>query len=125
VVEELRNNSHCKEYLPVMGLWELREAVADYQRRTRGLPCSADDVLIGPGSKELMFLLQLVYYGELLIPKPGWVSYGPQAQIVGRPVRWLPTSAARGWKLAAEDLERLCRRDADRPRILVLCSEAR
>ena len=44
----------------------------------------ADRVLIGPGSKELMFILQLAYYGEILLPTPCWVSYLPQAKIIGR-----------------------------------------
>ncbi len=51
-----------------------------YHRRSPGARRSAEDVLIGPGSKELMFLLQLVYYGDLVIPTPSWVSYAPQAQ---------------------------------------------
>ena len=56
-----------------------------------------DDVLIGPGSKELMFLLQLVYYGDLVIPTPCWVSYAPQAQIIGRKVI---TGSARRYEAA-------------------------
>ena len=120
VVEALRANSHQKDYLPVMGLGKLREAVAQYQHRTRGLASDPEDVLIGPGSKELMFLLQLVYYGELVVPTPGWVSYAPQAQIVGRPVHWLPARARDDWKLIPEDLEELCRRDPDHPRVLIL-----
>jgi len=70
VVEELRTNAYQKDYLPVKGLRELRKAVADYYRRTQRLQRSGEDVLIGPGSKELMFLLQLVYYGDLVIPTP-------------------------------------------------------
>jgi len=42
------------------------------------------DVLVGPGSKELIFLLQIAYAGDLVIPNPAWVSYAPQARIVGR-----------------------------------------
>ena len=67
VVEELRRNAHQKDYLPVKGLPELRRAVAEHHRRTFGIDRGAEDVLIGPGSKELMFLLQLVYYGDLVI----------------------------------------------------------
>jgi aspartate aminotransferase len=67
-----------------------------------------------------MFLLQLVYYGELVIPTPAWVSYAPQAQIIGRRVSLLPCSKAAGWKLAADDLEELCGSDPKRPRIVVL-----
>lgn len=120
VVDALRENAARKEYLPTQGLPQLREAVADYHRRRHGTACSADDVLIGPGSKELMFLLQLVYYGDLLIPTPAWVSYAPQAQIVGRSVRFLQTRAEQGWKLDPGQLEELCLEDAGRPRILVL-----
>ncbi len=59
VVEELKANAYQKDYLAVKGLKVLREAVSDYHRRTEGTASTADDVLIGPGSKELMFLLQL------------------------------------------------------------------
>jgi aspartate aminotransferase len=83
VVEQLRINAFQKDYLPVAGLKALREAVAGYHHNRDGFPATADDVLIGPGSKELMFLLQLVYYGEVVIPTPAWVSYAPQAQIIG------------------------------------------
>jgi len=62
-------------------------------------------VLIGPGSKELMFLLLLVYYGEIVIPTPAWVSYSPQAQIIGRTVAWIHTRAEDGWKLQADRLD--------------------
>lgn len=64
VVEELKLNAHQKSYLPVKGLGILREAVANYHYRNHRVSRSSDDVLIGPGSKELMFLLQYVYYGE-------------------------------------------------------------
>ncbi len=120
VVEELKTNAWRKEYLPVRGLYELRQAVADYHRRTHLVNRSADCVLIGPGSKELMFLLQLVYYGDLLIPTPSWVSYAPQARIIGRQVRILPTRAENCWKLMPDDLEAFCKQDPERPRILVL-----
>ncbi len=120
VVKALQQHAHEKDYLPVKGLYELREAVAAFTRDRMGIQREAEDVLIGPGSKELMFLLQLVYYGELLIPRPGWVSYAPQAQIIGRHVHWIRTEEQNDWHLTADDLEALCRTDPDRPRIVVL-----
>ena len=62
-----------------------------------------------------MFLLQLVYYGDLLVPTPAWVSYAPQAQIVGRQVRFLQTRADQGWKLDAAQLNDLCLEDPRPP----------
>jgi aspartate aminotransferase len=120
VVRELQANAHQKDYLPVAGLPELREAVASYHRRAQGMACDRRDVLIGPGSKELMFLLQLTYYGEIVIPTPSWVSYAPQAKIIGRQIQWLPTPRANGWHLRPERLEQICHRDPERPRIVIL-----
>lgn len=120
VVDELKVNAHQKDYLPVKGLPQLREAVADYYRRNQGITRNADDVLIGPGSKELMFLLQLVYYGDLVIPTPSWVSYAPQAHIIGRHVRWIKTTKENKWRLTADDLIEHCKDDPSKPRIIIL-----
>lgn len=120
VVEELKVNAYQKDYLPVKGLKRLREAVADYHCRTQGVCHMWDDVLVGPGSKELMFLLQFVYYGDLMIPTPSWVSYAPQANIIGRHVRWLSTKLEDNWKLTPEELYNICQDDPDRPRIVIL-----
>jgi aspartate aminotransferase len=120
IVDELKRNAYQKDYLPVKGLLELRRAVAEHHHRTFGMECTADDVLIGPGSKVLMFILQLVYYGDIVIPTPAWVSYAPQAQIIGRQIRFLPTHAQNGWCLTPDRLDALCRSDPSRPRIVVL-----
>ena len=120
VVEALRNNAFQKDYLAVKGLRELRDAVAAYQQRRHATDRSGDDVLIGPGSKELMFLLQLVYYGDLVIPTPSWVSYAPQAHIIGRHVRWIETKESNAWRLTPDELDRVCSNDSGRPRIVVL-----
>lgn len=51
VVDALRRAAPQNRYLAVAGLEALRHAVADKLKR------SHDDVLVGPGSKELMFVL--------------------------------------------------------------------
>jgi aspartate aminotransferase len=120
VVQALRDHAHEKDYLPVSGLKPLREAVAGFNMRTQGIRTNPDLVMIGPGSKELIFLLQLVYYGDLVIPTPSWVSYSPQARIVGRHVYWVPTSPENYWRMSPDQLEKLCRTDPDKPRIAIL-----
>lgn len=120
VVESLQRNAHQKDYLPVKGLQSLREAVSNFNLRYQHVHTDPEDVLIGPGSKELIFLLQLVYYGDLIIPTPSWVSYSPQARIVGRHVTWVPTSHDNNLRLSPERLELICRADPDRPRLVIL-----
>lgn len=120
VEKTLKDNAHQKDYLPVAGLPELRESVCGYLLRTQELEFLPDNIIIGPGTKELMFILQLVYYGDLIVPNPSWVSYAPQARIVGRRVRWVPTRRENLWKLDPKDLEALCKEDPGRPRLLIL-----
>ena len=120
VVAALRANAHQKDYLPVRGLPQLRQAIVDYYRRTEGLSYSPDHILVGPGTKELMFIVQLVYYGDLVIPTPSWVSYAPQAHIIGRHLRWIPTEPRNGLGVTPQSLKELCRQDPERPRLLIL-----
>jgi len=119
VVRALQAHADRKDYLAVRGLLPLREAVAAYHRRRHGLSVSADDILIAPGSKELMFLLQVVFAGEVLIPTPAWVSYAPQARILGRRVRLLSTSPEDHWKITPAALDAVCREQVA-PRVLIL-----
>jgi aspartate aminotransferase len=122
VVNALRLYASEKDYLPVKGLPALKEAVAEFHRKKDGVTASGENVIVGPGSKELMFLLQLVYYGEIIVPTPAWVSYVPQAQILGKRVRLLHTTFEEKWHITSERLERFLEseRDVYRPRILIL-----
>jgi len=120
VVNALKLHAHEKDYLPVTGLPALRQAVAEFHRDKDRVDAQPDGVLVGPGSKELMFLLQLAFYGELIVPSPSWVSYVPQANILSRKVRLVHTTFEENWRVSPRCLERICAADPDKPRILVL-----
>ncbi len=122
VVEALRLHASEKNYLPVKGLPALREAVARFHRLKDHVDVQAEGVLIGPGSKELMFLLQIVFYGEIIIPTPCWVSYVPQAKILGRKLRLVSTTFEERWRISPQQLMEVCESEDDlyRPRLLIL-----
>lgn len=119
VVASLQASAQAKDYEPTAGLPELRQAVADWHQR-RGVSATREDVLIGPGSKELIFLVQFALDCELLLPAPSWVSYSPQAELLGLPVTWLATTRDDGWRLSADTLEQAGAARTDRPQLLVL-----
>ncbi len=119
VVEALRRHAGEKDYLPVQGLGALREAVAGHHRRLDGLAGRADDIVVGPGSKELLFLLQLVLEAELLVPTPCWVTYPPQNRMVGRQPTLIRTRLEDGWLLDPEALEAVVTA-SDRRSLLIL-----
>ena len=120
VVAALQANAHQKAYLPTQGLPQLRQAVAEYLQRSEGLDCEASEIMVGPGSKELMFLLQLTYRAELLLPAPTWVSYAPQAAILGREICWLQCDLDQAVGLDPGVLEQHCQSQPGRTRLLVL-----
>lgn len=119
IVESLRLHAPQKDYQPVKGLPALREAVAEFHRRKDHVDISHDNVLIGPGSKELLFLLQLVFNGEIMILSPSWVTYHPQAKILGKKIRFIDTSFAEKWCLTPEKLEQACHETAP-PALLIM-----
>ncbi len=102
VVEALRLNAPQKDYLPVKGLPLLCETVAEFHRRKDGVNALPECVMIGPGSKELVFLLQLVFNGEIIIISPCWVSYIPQAKILGNEISVIHSSFVEKWQLTPE-----------------------
>lgn len=71
-------------YGPVRGLSELRVAIAEYLNRTRGIACTSDQIVIGPGSKSLIYAILRLLEGDVLLPNPSWVSYAPIARLGGK-----------------------------------------
>ncbi len=120
VVEALRASASERDYLPVRGLPALRDAVASYHRERHDVGRTAADIVVGPGSKELMFLLKLAFSGEVLVPSPAWVSHDAQARLAGRPLRWLPVHVESDLKVTPDVLEAACRRGGARRHLLVL-----
>ena len=106
IVSALKNNANKNTYLPMQGLEELRSAISNNLNYTNNNNFKADDILVGPGTKELMFLTQIAFGGEVLLPAPSWVSYQPQAFIAKNKVHWIQTSSNSNWFPTAEQLEK-------------------
>ena len=105
VVLSLKKNAHKNTYQPMQGFEDLRSAVADYLNKNNNNDFSKEDILIGPGTKELMFLMQILFEGDVLLPAPSWVSYQPQAFIAKNKVHWIQTTSDNNWFPTAEQLE--------------------
>jgi len=105
IVSALKNNANKNTYLPMQGLEELRSAIAKQLSHDNNNDFVAEDIIVGPGTKELMFLTQIAFEGEILLPAPSWVSYKPQAVIAKNKVHWIQTSSSSNWFPTAEQLE--------------------
>jgi len=73
-------------YGPAAGMPALREAIAERERRRCGATYEASDILVTPGGKFALLtaLMGTVAPGdEVIVPEPGWVSYGPCVKLCG------------------------------------------
>ena len=122
VVEELKNNSHQNKYLPMQGLLELRNAVAKYTSKKKNFEYKSENVIIGPGSKELMFLLHIIFDGEIILPAPSWVSYAPQAILGRNKIQILQTKRENNWFPTAVEIEKVILKDKNKNYLLFLNS---
>lgn len=123
VIEVLKANAHRKDYSPVAGIPELRKAVAEFHRNIDGIEAKPENILIAPGSKILIYaVLASFTEADVLVCAPAWVSYVPQARLLGHNVILLPTTFEGRWRLTpgilAQALEG--RKDKKRPSILIL-----
>ena len=122
VIDELKNNAFQNKYLPIQGLPELREAVANYISNKKNYNYKAENILVGPGTKELMFLLQMLFDGEVILPTPSWVSYEPQAILGRNKVHWIETRRENNWFPTSKDIEKIILKNKKKNYLLLLNS---
>ena len=123
LAETLARSARSTGYAPVLGLPALREAIADYLARTRGLSCPPAHIAVAPGSKPLLYALVQLLEGDVLLPAPSWVSYAPHARLAGRHITLVETDAHDHHSItpgALDDALSQARREGADPRILIL-----
>jgi aspartate aminotransferase len=109
-------------YGPSAGLPELRQAIADYVSRTRGVPISSDEVVVVPGGKPIIFfsVLALADVGdEVIYPNPGFPIYESMINYVGARAVPIQLREERDFGLDVKELASLIN---DRTRLIILNS---
>ncbi len=122
IVEELKKNATNNHYLPVNGLFELRNQVSKFLSQNQGIQRDSALIFIGPGSKELLYQSILIFEGEFLIPKGSWVSYIPQIKSKGGTYSILETKLENDFKLSSQSLEAYLKQSNHKEHVLVLNS---
>jgi aspartate aminotransferase len=109
-------------YGPSAGLPELRQAVAEYVSRTRGVKVSSDEVVIVPGGKPIIFfsILALIDEGdEVIYPDPGFPIYESMVDYVGGRAVPIRLREERDFSLDVNELAGLIN---DRTKLIILNS---
>lgn len=125
IADALRANVHQRSYLPAHGIQKLRETIAQFYQRKFQMAISPSQVVIGPGSKSLLYALLLSLGEEIILPQPSWVSYAPQAHLLGKPVLWVPMRPEHDYHLEVDVLRQKMEEDKEEwgnPEVLILNS---
>ena len=122
IVEALKDNAYQNKYLPMQGLKQLRESVAKYTSIKKDYNYKSKNVIIGPGSKELMFLLHILFDGEIILPAPSWVSYVPQAILGRNKIQRIQTTRENNWFPTGTEIEEVILKDKNKNYLLFLNS---
>jgi aspartate/methionine/tyrosine aminotransferase len=97
-------NADKNLYLPSAGHPELREMARNYFADKFGFDNDKFIAVIGPGSKQLIFDIQLAVEGDLLLPVPSWVSYEPQSRMTQDQIIRIPTTLEYSYHITADSL---------------------
>jgi aspartate aminotransferase len=109
-------------YGPTQGLPELREAIASYICRTRGIRVGAEHVCVVPGGKPIIFfpLMALLEPGdEVIYPNPGFPIYESMINFLDATPVPIPLVEDRGFSF---DLNVLKDRLSSKTKMLILNS---
>ena len=109
-------------YGPSAGLPALRQAIADYVGRTRNVKVTAEEVVVVPGGKPIIFfsILALIDEGdEVIFPNPGFPIYESMIQYVGGKAVPIQLREDRDFSLDVNELASLIN---DRTRLIILNS---
>ena len=122
IILELKNNANKNKYLAMQGLLDLRREIANYSNKKNIYNYKPENILIGPGSKELMFLLNIAFDGDIILPIPSWVSYEPQATLGYNKIHWIETEREKNWFPSVESIEKIILKNKNKNYLLFLNS---
>jgi len=112
------------KYGPTQGFPELREAIAAYISRTRGIAVGAENVCVVPGGKPIMYFLMTALLepgDEVIYPDPSFPIYESLIHFLGATPVGVPVVESRGFSF---DLDTLRSRLSDKTKLVILNSPA-
>jgi len=115
-------NQGYTHYTPSAGLMEVREVIAHEVSRTRNIKVTAENVVITPGGKPVIFLpiLALVDEGdEVIYPNPGYPIYESVINFVGAKSVPIQLREENEFRLDTEELKSLV---TDKTRMIIINS---
>ncbi|MDQ2960667.1 MAG: pyridoxal phosphate-dependent aminotransferase [Candidatus Dormibacteraeota bacterium] len=117
-------NDGATHYTAASGIRVVREATARYVTRRTGVPTTADNIVMVPGSKNILafLLLSIVEPGdEVIVPDPGYPIYRSLVNFIGATPVSAPIRQSNDFRLDIDELRGLV---TPRTRLLIVNTPA-
>ncbi|MFW9958578.1 MAG: pyridoxal phosphate-dependent aminotransferase [Candidatus Odinarchaeota archaeon] len=105
IQKALCDNAHQRNYLPTQGILPLREQICRFYENMYGFDVTPNQIVVGPGSKVLLYNAMMALQGPLFVPTPSWVSYDEQARLLGKEICYVRTGHETSYLMTSEIFE--------------------
>jgi aspartate aminotransferase len=115
-------HSGYTHYVPSAGIPSLREAIAAEVSKTRAIPVNANQVVVTPGAKPIMFFVILALADErdeVMYPNPGFPIYESMINFVGAKPVALPLLEEREFNF---DVDKMRKQVTPRTKLIIINS---
>lgn len=100
----------------------LTDAVARYYSDKLSCDFKSNQVIIGPGSKAIIYGLQMALEADVFLTTPSWVSYGPQAELLGRKYHYIPSDPEQDYEFDFAAFDKLVKQSDNPCKLLIINS---
>ncbi len=101
----LSENSHAGHYSDSAGINDLREAFAGFNLKHFALDISPERIIVGPGTKTIIFMIFSIVKANVIIPSPSWIGYSPLVKFLGKEPLSFPLSPENDYKIDPGELD--------------------
>ena len=101
----LNDGMSNRSYLSSLGTDSLRTKIAEYYTKQLNIDISYDQVIVGVGSKSLLYSIIQAIDGDILLPRPSLVSYSSIATMCNRSIKRFDLNKNNGYKLNIDSLK--------------------
>jgi aspartate aminotransferase len=120
IARALGDNARKGHYSDAEGIYELRQAIADFNKRHFQLDLDPDRIVVGPGTKQLIHIIFDVVSGDVVIPSPSWIGYFPQIKLLDKHFHKYHLRPEFDYKIEPGDLDRFLSKIHKEQHLLVL-----
>ncbi|MBC8346201.1 MAG: pyridoxal phosphate-dependent aminotransferase [Candidatus Marinimicrobia bacterium] len=120
MADALEKSASKHSYVPIQGIKDLRQQVSKFYNQHFNLTSNENQIIVGVGSKSLLYAVIHSLPGDVILPVPAWVSYKDHAELNNRQVITFDLDRGNGFQVSIDALAKARAQATPGPCMLVL-----